>query len=100
PKRLTLDAEEFLRRFVQHVLPRGFVKVRHYGLLANGQRHTRLRVCRRLLLVATVAAAVPGADTVPVQPAPPRCWPECGAPGLVYREPTPAASAPGPADSS
>ncbi|HEX6512581.1 MAG TPA: IS91 family transposase [Chloroflexota bacterium] len=99
-KRLTLDAEEFLRRFVQHVLPRGFVKVRHYGLLANGQRHARLSVCRRLLLVATVAAAVPGADTVPVEPAQPRCCPECGGTRLVYRELTPAASAAGPADSS
>ena len=34
-KTMTLDAEEFLRRFVQHVLPKGFVKIRHYGLLAN-----------------------------------------------------------------
>ena len=58
PKRLTLDAVEFLRRFVQHVLPRAFVKLRHYGLLANGQRQARLAVCRRLLWVATVAAAV------------------------------------------
>jgi hypothetical protein len=99
-KRLTLDAEEFLRRFVQHVLPRGFVKVRHYGLLANGQRHARLSVCRRLLLVATVAAVVPGADLVPVAPAQPRCCPECGGTRLVHRELTPAVSAAGPADSS
>jgi len=99
-KRLTLDAEEFLRRFVQHVLPRGFVKVRHYGLLANGQRHARLSVCRRLLLVATVAAVVPGADPVPVAPAQPRCCPECGGTRLVHRELTPAARAAGPADSS
>src|SRR5262249_2448900 len=35
---LTLPVNEFLRRFVQHVLPRGFVKVRHYGLLANRRR--------------------------------------------------------------
>ena len=34
-KTMTLSAVEFLRRFVQHVLPKGFVKVRHYGLLAN-----------------------------------------------------------------
>jgi hypothetical protein len=32
---MTLDAIEFLRRFLQHVLPKGFVKIRHYGLLAN-----------------------------------------------------------------
>ena len=37
-----LPAVEFLRRFLQHVLPRGFVKVRHYGLLANGGRAAKL----------------------------------------------------------
>src|SRR5262249_58657265 len=50
-KTMTLVADEFLRRFVQHVLPKGFVKVRHYGLL----RQARLALCRRLLLVANVA---------------------------------------------
>jgi len=46
-KLLTLSAEEFLRRFLQHVLPKGFVKVRHYGLLANRQRgDTRPRAYR------------------------------------------------------
>jgi Putative transposase/Transposase zinc-binding domain len=102
-KRLTLDAEEFLRRFVQHMLPRGFVKIRHYGLLANAQRETRLSVCRRLLLVATVAAAaVPSADTVPIKPARPRCCPECGGTRLSYRALAPelTASAACPADSS
>ena len=49
-KTLTLSAEEFLRRFVQHVLPRGFVKIRHYGLLANRHRKEKLALCRRLLL--------------------------------------------------
>jgi hypothetical protein len=39
---LTLSGVEFLRRFVQHVLPRGFVKVRHYGLLANRVRVAQL----------------------------------------------------------
>jgi hypothetical protein len=46
-----LSAEEFLRRWVQHVLPGGFVKVRHYGLLANRGRAERLALCRTLLLV-------------------------------------------------
>lgn len=103
-KRLTLDALEFLRRFVQHVLPRGFVKVRHYGLLANGQRQARLRWCRRLLLVANVAASVAAADTVPIAPAQPRCCPACGGTRLAYHElapaPRPAGSAAEPADSS
>jgi hypothetical protein len=55
-KHLTLAADEFLRRFLQHVLPPGFVKVRHYGLLANRYREARLRVCRRLLLAIVVTA--------------------------------------------
>ena len=57
---MTLSGEEFLRRFVQHVLPRGFVKIRHYGLLANRQRAEKLHLCRRLLLPVTVAG--PAAD--------------------------------------
>ena len=51
-KAMTLDGVEFLRRWVQHVLPRGFVKIRHYGLLANRHRAEKLRVCRRLLLAS------------------------------------------------
>jgi len=86
-KTLTLDALEFLRRFVQHVLPKGFVKVRHYGLLANAWRDEPLSVCRRLLLVASVAAAQePNTNTLRLQPAQPRCCPECGGTRLVYRE--------------
>jgi hypothetical protein len=54
-KELTLSGEEFACRFVQHVLPRGFVRVRHYGLLANRGREAKLAVCRRLLLVRAVA---------------------------------------------
>jgi hypothetical protein len=49
-KELTLSHAEFVRRFLQHVLPRGFVPVRHYGLLANRSREVKLRICRRLLL--------------------------------------------------
>ena len=41
---------------MQHVLPKGFVKIRHYGLLANRQRAEKLKLCRRLLLPVTVAA--------------------------------------------
>jgi len=98
-KTMTLDAHEFLRRFVQHVLPKGFVKIRHYGLLANGQREARLAVCRRLLLVVNVTAALPGVETAPLTPAPPPCCPHCGGTRLVYRalvplEPTPTAVRP------
>jgi hypothetical protein len=45
-KLLTLSAEEFLRRFVQHVLPKGFMKIRHYGLLSSQHREARLHQAR------------------------------------------------------
>jgi hypothetical protein len=48
-KEMRLDAAEFLRRFLLHVLPRGFMRVRHYGLLANRNRVDRLARCRNLL---------------------------------------------------
>ena len=48
-KGLTLDACEFIRRFLLHILPDGFMKVRHYGLLSNRNRKTKLKRCRELL---------------------------------------------------
>ena len=50
-KEMTLSGEEFSRRFLQHVLPSGFVRIRHYGLLANRGRQEKLTRCRWLLLV-------------------------------------------------
>jgi hypothetical protein len=58
-KAMTLDAEEFVRRWVQHVLPSGFVKIRHYGLLANRHREAKLAVCRRLLVASGIVPVVP-----------------------------------------
>jgi hypothetical protein len=84
-KTMTLDADEFLRRFVQHVLPGSFVKVRHYGLLANAQRAARLRLCRRLLLVANGIVQRPLPQAPPIEPAQPRCCAACGGGRLVYR---------------
>jgi hypothetical protein len=46
---LTLASEEFLRRFVQHVLPRGFPRIRYFGFLANRTRARMLPLCRALL---------------------------------------------------
>ena len=46
---MTLDAHEFIRRFLLHALPDGFHRIRHYGFLANGHRAAKLELCHRLL---------------------------------------------------
>jgi len=46
---MDLQAAEFVRRFLLHVLPRGFVRIRHYGLLANASRRDNIELCRSLL---------------------------------------------------
>jgi hypothetical protein len=73
-KKMTLTACEFLRRFVMHILPKGFVRIRHFGFLANRQRKTLLEVCRRLLFVPpamTISGTEIRADTE--SPACPSC---------------------------
>jgi hypothetical protein len=54
---MTISAVEFLRRFLQHILPPGFVKIRHFGWLANRCRKDNLAQCRRLLSVAVIPTA-------------------------------------------
>jgi hypothetical protein len=54
---MTLDVCEFIRRFLMHVLPHGFVRIRHYGFLANPRRELNLSLCRQLLGVAEIPAA-------------------------------------------
>jgi hypothetical protein len=53
PKTMRLQATEFIRRFLLHVLPSGFVRIRHYGFLANCVCREKLMLCRALLDVAT-----------------------------------------------
>ncbi len=50
-KVMSLDAFEFIRRFLLHTLPDGFHRIRHYGFLANGHRADKLALCRRLLAI-------------------------------------------------
>ena len=54
-KEMTLPAPEFLRRFLLHVVPCGFMRIRHYGILANRHRKQKLARCREVLGVAAVA---------------------------------------------
>ncbi len=60
---MTLTADEFIRRSLLHALPKGFHRIRHYGLLASGTRKDNLERARQLLAVAP-----PAADAVPVEP--------------------------------
>jgi hypothetical protein len=88
-KSLTLALPEFVRRFCLHLLPERFVKIRHYGLLSNGQRRERIARIRTALGVPP-----PPEETPP--PAPPtaateprlRC-PHCGALALIWIEEVP-----------
>ncbi len=57
-KVMTVSAEEFIRRFLQHALPTGFQRIRYYGFLANCHRAEKLELCRRLL-------ATPCSDLLP-----------------------------------
>jgi hypothetical protein len=77
---ITLNAHEFIRRFLIHVLPKGFHRIRHYGLLASGVKTDNLARMRALLDVAPpdqpAPEAVNGADAADVLPTPCPC---CGA---------------------
>jgi len=74
---LTLDADEFLRRFLLHVLPKGFVRIRYFGFLAARSRTRGLARCRQALAVAPTPPAEP-LVTVPSRASWP--CPQCGAP--------------------
>jgi hypothetical protein len=55
-KIMTLDADEFIRRFLLHVLPDGFQRIRHYGFLGHRYRQAKLALCRKLLGVVSPLA--------------------------------------------
>jgi hypothetical protein len=55
-KVMTLEADEFIRRFLLHALPDGFHRIRHYGFLANSSRGDSLALCRRLLEARVMSA--------------------------------------------
>jgi hypothetical protein len=76
-KVMTLEAGEFIRRFLLHTLPDGFHRIRHYGFLANGQRAAKLALCRRLLDVAVADAPPDRATDDAALGEPARC-PCCG----------------------
>jgi hypothetical protein len=77
-RQMTLAATEFLRRFLQHVLPRGFVRIRQFGFLANSCRTARLRLVRELLTPGIPQPREPSAPAASEA----RTWscPRCGGP--------------------
>jgi len=78
---MTVEPGEFIRRFLLHVLPKGFHRIRHYGLLASATRKAHLERARQLLGVAQ-----PTADDIPiVQPDPAPPCPCCGGHMIVIQ---------------
>jgi hypothetical protein len=78
---MTLDAQEFIRRFLLHVLPDGFHRIRHYGLFANAARAENTAKARALL--ADAAHPSPAQDKAPAEPTPPTPCPCCGGPMIL-----------------
>jgi hypothetical protein len=87
-KRMTLSADEFLRRFLLHTLPRGFVRIRFFGFMANRRRAGLLPVCKSLLIANSKQLPPTEADQPEKQPT----WvcPLCGGPMVVIQRMTAA----------
>jgi hypothetical protein len=79
---MTLDAQEFLRRFLLHVLPRGFVRIRSFGFLANRRRAALLPLCQQLLADQPMPHPPTAITSSPTQPACFRC-PKCFTPMII-----------------
>jgi hypothetical protein len=84
-RQMQLSLEEFIRRLCLHFLPPRFVKIRHYGLLANRGRQQRLEQARALLGVQAPASQelAPGKLPSPAVPAALPICPHCGHPALI-----------------
>jgi predicted RNA-binding Zn-ribbon protein involved in translation (DUF1610 family) len=82
---MTLTTDEFIRRFLLHVLPSGFHRIRHYGLLANGGRREQLAQVRKLLQVMPADRELSGGDSEAAgQSAQPTfTCPDCGAAMII-----------------
>jgi len=88
-KTMTLKVGEFIRRFLLHVLPAGFVRVRHYGFLANRVCREKLELCRALLGAVTppvAAEPVPGPNEAAEGRPEAHACPACGEGRMVVVE--------------
>lgn len=86
---MSLPVEEFLRRFLLHVLPRGFVRIRHFGLFAHRRRTALLPLCFQLLNSADTLA--PSTRSEPRSDSPRPLWlcPRCGGPMVLLQRLSP-----------
>jgi len=83
-KTMTLSSDEFMRRFLLHVLPSGFHRIRHYGLIANAERKDNLAKVRELLHVIPEADAASSSADTPAQSVQPTfVCPDCGAAMII-----------------
>jgi hypothetical protein len=82
-KTLTLASDEFIRRFLLHVLPHGFHRIRHYGLFANGGRAENLTQARKLLNVESKEQLADAAETTEPSKDSIYTCPACGGPMIV-----------------
>jgi hypothetical protein len=85
-RKMTVSADEFLRRFLLHVLPRGFMRIRHFGILANRCRAELIPRCRRLLAESPRPRSPTAASD-----SKPATWscPTCGGPMMVIERLSP-----------
>jgi hypothetical protein len=79
-KTMTLTAEAFIGRFLMHVLPEGFVRIRYYGLMANGRKQDRIARCREV--IGEALAAETESEPLEIE-----AWlcPECSSGRMVIR---------------
>lgn len=80
---MTLQAHEFIRRFLMHVLPKGFHRIRHYGLFANGNRAANIQRARELLGAPPTASTDEPSEATEEQQKGVRPCPRCGGPMVV-----------------
>ena len=83
--KMTLGTTEFLRRFFLHVLPRGFVRIRHFGFLANRFRASRLALSRQLLFSISSTLVETGTCKAPAESSSLWHCPRCGAAMIVVQ---------------
>jgi Putative transposase len=78
---MTLALDEFLRRFLLHILPKGFVRIRNFGFLANRKRATTLPLCFRVLGSTSQPSTEPERSNLSSK----QTWrcPKCGGPMVV-----------------